>query len=287
MIAAQLKAFFMVARLGSFTQAAKQLGLSQPTVTAQVRALEAAYRAELFYRGGRRLALTDLGVQLMPMVSALLGQEAEIDFFLRNGSAIGGSLQIGATGPYYVLGVVDRFCRRYPRVAVGLSMGNSAQMLEALEEYRVDVASSSHCVDDARFLRVELARDPLVLVVHRDHALAAQREVPVAALAACRLLLREPGSVTRTTTERMLADAGVEPASVLEIGSRESIRQAILLDMGVSAMPRGEAPEHPALRVLALAGDAPVMSEYLYCLQERRDARLIAAFLAEAAAPAA
>ena len=61
MLVAQLKSFFMVARLGSITLAAKQLGLSQPTVTSQIRALEEAYGVELFYRGGRRLALSDAG----------------------------------------------------------------------------------------------------------------------------------------------------------------------------------------------------------------------------------
>ena len=84
MLVAQLKSFFMVARLGSITLAAKQLGLSQPTVTSQIRALEEAYGVELFYRGGRRLTLSDAGVRLMPLVDQLVRQETEIDFFLRN-----------------------------------------------------------------------------------------------------------------------------------------------------------------------------------------------------------
>jgi aminoethylphosphonate catabolism LysR family transcriptional regulator len=282
MLAAQLKAFFMVARLGSFTQAARQLGLSQPTVTAQVRALEAAYGAELFYRGGRRLALTDVGVRLMPMVNQLVCQETEIDFLLRNAGDISGNLRVGATGPYYVLDIVERFCREHPRIRVEVVTGNSAQMLDALDEYRVDIASSSRQVDDARFARVELVRDPLVLVVHRSHPLANERTVPVSALAACNVLLREAGSVTRETTERMLARAGVEPAAVLELGSREFIREAIVLGMGVSVIARREVPSHPELRVLSFADDRPTVGEYLYCLRDRRDARLIAAFMAAA-----
>ena len=71
MLVNQLKAFFAVARLGSITLAAKQLTLSQPTVTTQIRALEEAYGVELFYRGGRRLALSDAGVRLMPRRRAL------------------------------------------------------------------------------------------------------------------------------------------------------------------------------------------------------------------------
>ncbi|WP_239504936.1 LysR substrate-binding domain-containing protein, partial [Stenotrophomonas maltophilia] len=63
------------------------------------------------------------------------------------------------------------------------------------------MASSSQRVDDARFLRIELARDPLVLVVHRNHALADRTSVPVSALSQCRLLVREVGSTTRAMTE--------------------------------------------------------------------------------------
>ncbi len=78
---AELKSFHMVARLGSITQAAKKLGLSQPTVTTQIRSLEGQYGVELFYRGGRRLTLSDEGVRLLPMVQQLLQQEADIEFF--------------------------------------------------------------------------------------------------------------------------------------------------------------------------------------------------------------
>ena len=84
MLSAELKAFYMVARLGSITQAAKKLGLSQPTVTTQIRHLESQYSVELFYRGGRRLTVSDEGARLLPMVKVLLQQEADIEFFLRN-----------------------------------------------------------------------------------------------------------------------------------------------------------------------------------------------------------
>ena len=86
MLSSELKAFYMVARLGSITLAAKKLGLSQPTVTTQIRSLESHYGVELFYRGGRRLALSEEGARLLPMVRTLLQQEADIEFFLRNSS---------------------------------------------------------------------------------------------------------------------------------------------------------------------------------------------------------
>ncbi|MBS7662876.1 LysR family transcriptional regulator [Pseudomonas lalucatii] len=279
MLSAELRAFHMVARLGSITQAAKKLGLSQPTVTTQVRNLESRYGVELFYRGGRRLTLTDEGVQLLPRVQKLLQEEADIEFYLRNCGHSRGSLRIGATSPYYVLELIKRLRERLPPIEVTLEIGNSQQVIEALEEYRVDLAVSSQLTQDPRLIRLQLGQDPLVLAVHRRHPLAGQGSVALAALGGHCLLMRERGSTTRQMTEALLEGAGVAPLAQLEIGSRESIREAVLRNIGISIIARHEVPDHPELRVVELQG-APLIGEYLYCLKERRQARLPAAFLA-------
>ncbi|MDU9389613.1 LysR family transcriptional regulator [Pseudomonas sp. zfem002] len=278
MLSSELKAFHMVARLGSITLAAKKLGLSQPTVTTQIRNLESHYGVELFYRGGRRLALSEDGARLLPMVRTLLQQEADIEFFLRNSGLGQGTLRVAATAPYYILDLVKIFRERLPQVEVSVEIGNSQQVLELLEDYRVDVAASSQLLEDTRLVRCVLGSDPLVVAVHRSHPLAARESVPLTALSGHCLLMREQGSTTRKLTEQMLAGAGVRVGALLEIGSRESIREAVLRNIGISIIARHEVPHNPALRVLSLEG-APVMHEYLYCLKERRQARLPAAFL--------
>ncbi|MNE10992.1 HTH-type transcriptional activator CmpR [compost metagenome] len=170
------------------------------------------------------------------------------------------------------------FRERLPQIDVSVEIGNSQQVLELLEDYRVDLAASSQLLEDARLVRRVLGTDPLVVAVHRSHPLAAQTSVPITALAGHCLLMREAGSTTRKLTEQMLSDAGVKVGALLEIGSRESIREAVLRNIGISIIARHEVPHNPELRVLALEG-APVMHEYLYCLKERKQARLPAAFL--------
>ncbi|WP_271411292.1 LysR family transcriptional regulator [Pseudomonas sp. Q1-7] len=279
MLSAELKAFYMVARLGSITQAAKKLGLSQPTVTTQIRNLEGQYGVELFHRGGRRLVVSEEGARLLPMVKVLLQQEADIEFFLRNCGQMQGALRIGATAPYYILDLVRTFRGRFPQTDVSLEIGNSQQVIEALEEYRVDLAASSQKLDDARLTRLVLGSDPLVLAVHREHPLARRKSVALADLKGHCLLMREPGSTTRQLTEAMLKDAGIAIGPLLEIGSRESIREAVIRNLGISIIARHEVPDNPDLRVIELKGAARI-DEYLYCLKERRQARLPAAFLA-------
>ena len=278
MLSAELKAFYRVAQLGSITQAAKKLGLSQPTVTTQIRQLESQYAVELFFRGGRRLTLSDEGVSLLPMVKALMQQEAEIEFFLRNSGQGAGTLRLAATAPYYILDLVKTFRQRLPQIDVSVDIGNSQQVLEALDEYRVDVAASSQLFEDPRLIRRLLGTDPLVLAVHRTHPLAKLDHVPLSALAGHCLLMREPGSTTRKLTEKLLEEAGVGYGPLLEIGSRESIREAVLRNIGISIIARQEVPQDSQLKVLTLE-NAPVIHEYLYCLKERKSARLPAAFL--------
>ncbi|MNF49735.1 HTH-type transcriptional activator CmpR [compost metagenome] len=124
-----------------------------------------------------------------------------------------------------------------------------------------------------------LGSDPLVLAVHREHPLAKRKSVDLQDLKGHCLLMREPGSTTRQLTETMLKDAGIAMGPLLEIGSRESIREAVIRNLGISIIARHEVPDNPELRVLDLKG-APLIDEYLYCLKERRQARLPAAFLA-------
>ena len=275
-----LMSFFEVARQGSVTSAAKRLRLSQPTVTGRIRQLEEMYGVELFHRRGSRLDLSDLGVNLMPIVERLAQQECDVDFLLRNaGDLRTGNLRVGATGPYYILPSVAAFRARHPTIEITIEFGNSQQMLEALSEVRIDLAVSSHAVDDERLHRITLAEDTMVLVVPLDHPLARRPSVTLEDIAGCQLLMREPGSVTRRVTEDAFAAASIEPASTSIIGSREAIYEAISLGLGCSIVPAREAPRRPDVRVLPFAGNAPVIHEYLYFLKERKDARLVRAFL--------
>jgi aminoethylphosphonate catabolism LysR family transcriptional regulator len=282
MFVTQLTSFFWVARLGSITLAARQLGLSQPTVTTQIKALEEHYGVELFHRQGGRLAISDDGLRLLPEVERLLQHTLQLEFALRNsGDAGQGQLRIGATAPYYVLDIVKRYQARFPQVEVAIVSGNSRQMTESLREFQVDLATSSHLDTDPRLLRIELGHDPLALVVHRSHRLARQASVRVADLGQDTLILRERGSMTRQLTEQLLADAGLAPRHVMDIASREAIREAVIRAMGISVFARHEASAHPDLVVLPFSDPVPHLAEYLYCLRERSQARLIAGFLGE------
>ncbi|MGS0894329.1 LysR substrate-binding domain-containing protein [Burkholderia stagnalis] len=285
MLALLLAAFYETARQGSVTAAAKRLEVSQPTITSRIQQLERHYGVALFHRRGNRLDLSDAGAALMPMIGQMLQIENDIDFALRNERELHtGNLRVGTTGPFYILPAIAAFRRQYPAVKISIEIGNSQQVLDALVDFRVDVAVSSQRDDDPRFVRHTIANDPLVVVVHRSHPLASRDTTTLAALADETLLLREPGSRTRALMEHVLTLAGIAlPANVIELGSREAIREAVRHDMGCTLMPRGEVGAHPELRAIPLVDDMPPMHEYLYYLDARAGTRLITAFMANVA----
>ena len=173
MLVAELKSFYAVARCGTVTKAAAQLGVSQPTVTGQLRQLESRYGVELFHRQGRGMRLSDAGHSLMPMVEKLVQQETEIDFRLRDASDLReGNLRVGATGPFYIMDTVRRYNQRYPGIDLTLVIGNSQSMLQALHDYQIEIATSSFLMDDKHLYRRLIAADPIRVVTHRDHPLA-------------------------------------------------------------------------------------------------------------------
>ncbi|MCA7965522.1 MULTISPECIES: LysR family transcriptional regulator [Burkholderia cepacia complex] len=277
----QLKAFHATVRQGSITRAARHLGVSQPTIAAQIRQVEQVYGVELFYRSGRKLEVTETGIELLPLVEKMIALEAQADIMLRNvGGLFEGHLRIGATGPYYIMDAVGRFSSAHPSIALTCRIGNSEEILQALQEFRIDLAVSSQRNDADGLERKVISTDPLVLVVHRHHPLARFESIDAARLADVRLLMREEGSVTRRCTETILAAAGVAATSVAEIGSREAIREAILHGVGGSLFPLGEAERHPDLRVIALRGVDTTIDEYVYYLKARRQSPAIDAFLA-------
>ena len=276
----QLRSCHAVARAGGFTGAARLLHISQPTVTTQVRFLEELYGAELFYRRGRKVALTPLGEQLNELAQRIFALEGEAVHLLRDaGELRSGSLRVGAVGPYHVTEMLARFNQRYPGVQVAVRVGNSTEVLADLLDYRTDVAVLAQYTEDPRFHSLPYSRHPVVVFVHRAHKFARRRAIRVAELDGEGMILREQGSTTRKAFDDALRKAGVTPRVVMEIGSREAIREAVIKGVGIGAVSEVEYIPHPDIRPVPLADASVHTYAHVVCLQERCEARLVRAFL--------
>ncbi|MEE8533036.1 MAG: LysR substrate-binding domain-containing protein [Alphaproteobacteria bacterium] len=277
---AQLRAFHAVATERSFTKAARALRVSQPAVTIQVKALEESCGAALLDRRGRQVVPTELGEGLLAITRRIFGLEQEADEMLAAaGELRSGHLKVGADGPYFVMELLAAFIGRYPGVRVTVAMGNSQSVVQDLVDYRADVAVLAWVGDDRRFHSIPYSRQPVVVFVPRDHEWAGRSAIRLAELEGRAMVLREVGSTTRQILERALGAAGVSPRVVMEIGSREALREAVAAGLGVGVVSRAELGGDARLWPLEIA-DARLESwEFVVCLKERRNLRTVKAFL--------
>jgi LysR family transcriptional regulator, low CO2-responsive transcriptional regulator len=280
----QLRAFLAVARNRGFSAAARALGVSQPTLTAQVQALERQHNVELFFRRGRRLDLSETGQRLMPIAQRIAELELDAYNLLYNAGALNiGHLKIGAVGPFHVIEMVDAYRRRYPHVELSIRMGNSAETMADLGNYVTDVAVLASFNDDPRFHSVPYADHAVVVFAHVDHPLAKREVMSLQELHGQPMVMREQGSTTRLALEKVLKAADIMPRVVMEIGSREALREAVARGIGLGTVSEAEFVPDARLRAIRIEGDPVNTHTYLYCLAERKDSRLVASFLQQVA----
>jgi len=278
---AHLRAFHMVATEGGFTTAANALHVSQPTVSAQVRALEERYGVRLFERVGRRVHPTELGAALVAVTRRLFSLEEQAAEVLTAAHGLrSGQLRVGADGPHHVIPLLAAFTTRYPGVETRLEMGSSERMVRALHEARIDVAVIARAGADRRLHTLPYRSSPLVLFVPRTHRWARRASIGLDEIAGERLILREAASVTRQVFETALTAAGIEAASVMQIESREAVREAVAAGLGIGVVAAAEFDPDPRLRRLRIRDADLAITEHLVCIAERRNLRIVAAFLA-------
>lgn len=275
----QLRSFHAVATTGTFTGAAQHLHVSQPTVTTQVGQLEALYKVELFHRTGRRVRPTEMGERLLQLSRQIFDLEADAIQLLReSGELRSGHLRVAAVGPSHVTRMLVAFNERYPGVKVTVTTGNSQDVLDRLADYSADIGVLAQVARDKRFVSVPYSEHPVVIFCSSDHRFAHRRTIRTAELEGEKLILREAGSTTRKAIEAALKAAKVEPDVVMEIASREIIREAVTQNLGIAAVSEVEFVPGPGLHVVRLK-DAQVKTyAHVACLAERRDTSIVRAF---------
>lgn len=236
----QLEVFVQIARLGSVRAAAETLHLTQPAASMALAEMERQLDAAVFARERGRLRLNTRGRELLPLAQELLERYAE---FGRLGSGrddeLGGELRVGASntvGNYRVGELLGAFVRAHPHVSVRLRVSNTAEIVASMLDHELELG----CVEGPvahPSLEVRAWRDDaLVVCASPDHPLARKRRLEPEDFAGARWVLREPGSATRSLSERALAS--LPPGeTVLELDQAEAIKQAVIAGLGIACLP--------------------------------------------------
>src|SRR5919204_3187294 len=239
---ARLRLLVEVRRRGSISGAAGACGVSQPSATKQLKTLEAAIGEKLVERNGRASRLTEAGELVVGRASNVLDtlQGLEEELAALRGAETG-TLALAASttpGAYVLPSLLQCFADRHPGVDVDIAIGSSSWVADRVgrREYALGIAGE---VELPRGVMAEpFLDDELVGIAAPGRVKLRRGRASPAELERWTLLVREPGSSTRSVAERFLARAGCHPANRWELDSNEAIKRSVQAGLGVSFVSR-------------------------------------------------
>ncbi|NJN88501.1 MAG: LysR family transcriptional regulator [Leptolyngbyaceae cyanobacterium SL_7_1] len=237
----QLKVFEATARHSSFTRAAEELFLTQPTVSMQVKQLTKAVGLPLFEQVGKRLYLTDAGRELFTTCQDVFTKLEQLEMKVADMKGMKqGRLKLAVitTAKYFMPRLLGPFCQQYPGIDVSLIVTNHERVIDRLSNNQDDLYVMSQLPEHLDICAHPFLENPLVVVAPRSHPLAQETHIPLERLAQETFIMREPGSGTRRAFQTLLDEHGLSVKVRLELGSNEAIKQAIAGGLGLSVLSR-------------------------------------------------
>jgi DNA-binding transcriptional LysR family regulator len=244
----QLRTFEAVARLKSFSGAAEEMHVSQPTVSKQIKSLHEAIGLPLLEQIGKKVFLTDAGNELYATCAEWLNTWGRFEQTIADLKGMKqGKLTIAAvtTTKYFMPRLLGPFCAQYPGIDISLEVLNRDRLLERMARneddlYIMGVPPEGMDVDAEPFLD-----NPLVVLAPASHPLAQRKRIPFKALGNETFLMRERGSGTRMTIERLFAERNTPLNVKMELGSNEAIKQAIAGGLGLAVLSQSTLSLEP------------------------------------------
>jgi DNA-binding transcriptional LysR family regulator len=237
-----LHTFEVVARERSFTRAARRLDLSQPAVSAHIRALEHYYGVRLFEVRQRRTHLTSAGEALFAYTTRvfhLLDEASQVLEASRSGQR--GVLRFGASttlGNYLLPIVLGGFARAHPGVSFDVAIGTSGDVLAWVKADRIQFGFVEAPLQDADVQLDPIGQDELLLTLAATHPLVRRKRLSPSSLVRYPILRREATSGTQQLVDTELARAGATSPTQLVLGSTEALKQAVVQGVGLAWLPR-------------------------------------------------
>ena len=240
-----LEVFSVVVKTGSVTEAARQLYLTQPTVSLQLKRLSESVGEPLFYSDKKGMQLTDSGSIVYAAALDMLGRINDLQNQLdsvQEGQQGRFSIAMVNTAQYVLPRLLGPYSNTFPDVDLTLEIGNREQVLQRFNQQLDDIYIFSHppALDHAAAAR--FLRNPLVIIAAKDHPFATQEKMSMATLLQERFLLKEPGSATRMLFDGWIQTQGLQLNRSLQMASNEAIRVGVAAGMGIAVISRHVIP---------------------------------------------
>ena len=235
----QLKIFDAVAKNLNFTRAAEALHLTQPAVSMQVKQLEQAIGLPLFEQVGKRIYLTDAGIEMQRYSDNIINtlEEASLVFEEMQGLERGRlRIAVASTANYFVPRLLAAYCEQHSGIQVVLDVTNRERLLQSLTENTTDLVIMGKPPENMELVADSFMENPLVVIAPPTHPLASKKNVPLKKLNEETFLVRERGSGTRSAMERFFAERKFSFLKAMEMSSSESIKQGVEAGLGLGLL---------------------------------------------------
>lgn len=267
----QLKAFYEIARSGSFSKGAEKLCVTQPAISRQIEALENSVGISLFNRHSRGVYLTEAGRRLFEYVEKMLRLADEAERTLQEIQGLkSGELKIGActaVGNYVLPAPLVTFLKLHPGIDASLELGSSDEILTRVLNRHFDLAFLAGNAAPPGLCVEPIRNDEILFLVNPDHPLSKNTGFEPRLLANEVFILRELGSATRKASEKILSSIQVNPAKIVTLGDTEAVKRAVMAGMGVTFLSKYTVELELQTGMLS-APDIPElkMTRQLYCI---------------------
>jgi len=280
----QLEVFEVVARLLSYTKASKELHLSQPAVSMQIKQLEGNVGLPLFEQIGRKAYLTEAGREMYHYCRTIAQQLDEAGEVLEQLKGLkSGRLEItvATTANAFATRMLSMFNKRHEGSTVSLNVTNRERLLQQLADNEKDIAIMGRPPEDADLVTEAFADNPLVVIAAPDHPLVQKQPIPLYMLQDQTFVVREKGSGTRTAMQRFFEEHKLSITSSMEMNENEAIKQAVQAGMGLGivSIHTIELELETKRLVILDVEDFPIMRHwYLVHRKEKRLSPITQAF---------
>ena len=235
----QIQVFESVSRHLSFTKAAQELFLTQPTVSSQVKSLVEAIELPLYEQIGRNIHLTEVGEQVANSCREVISKLTNLEIMLDDYKGMKrGRLKVSvvSTAKYFAPRALGTFCKQYPKIDLSLNIINRDKILKRIDQNLDDLYILGQVPPIALDLKViPFAPNPLVIIAHKNHELAGQK-VSLKRLAKEPFLLREDGSGIRSALKTLFNERDLTLNERLTLETNEAVKHCVAGDLGLACV---------------------------------------------------
>jgi len=270
----QLRIFYLSAKLGSLSAAARSLNITQPAVTKGIQRLQEYYEIKLVNRFGKKLALTDAGDALYEIAEKIFELEKNAEESIRDfKQRKKGHIRIHASesfGAYYLPSIIDPFSKSNPNIRISINILPNEQVVESVANLNNDLGFISYPIEHKKVLIREILEDRLVIIVPPDHAFARKKYLAPRDLNGQNMIIHEKGSTPQRVIDEFIKKNKISIFIPMELSSNRAIKKAVEDGTGIALISRNVASEEIKIgRLIAISLSGRAIKRKFYLVHHK------------------